>query len=199
MSERMNVMFFITDQQRADHMSCTGNQVLKTPNLDKLASESIRFTSAYCANPICMPNRASIFTGLYPNMHGIRTAGMNLPLDVPTFTETLKNQGYQTACVGKIHLQFSTPRLVKDAISAESVPAWVSEKWRSKMKKTFPKPYYGFEEIELVVGHGDICGGHYWDWLEERAPQYLPLIAEKFKKFFMKVYYETEILRAYAP
>ena len=189
----MNVLFIITDQHRADHMSCAGNPILKTPNLDHLASEGVRFTSAYVANPICMPNRASIFTGLYPNMHGIRTAGMNLPENVPTFTETLKNQGYHTACVGKIHLQFSTPRLVKSARSAESVQGWISEKTRLKMKEIFTEPYYGFDEVKLIVGHGDACGGHYWDWLEEKAPQYLSLITEKFKKFFMKVYYKTEI------
>jgi len=47
----MNVLFIITDQQRADHLGCAGNPDLKTPNLDKLASESVRFTSAFCANP----------------------------------------------------------------------------------------------------------------------------------------------------
>ena len=93
MSERMNVLFIITDQHRSDHMSCAGNTILNTPNLDKLASAGVRFTSAFVANPICMPNRASIFTGLYPNMHGIRTAGMNLPVEVPTFTETLRKNG----------------------------------------------------------------------------------------------------------
>ena len=104
MSEKMNVLFIITDQHRADHMSCAGNSILKTPSLDKLASEGVRFTSAYVANPICMPNRASIFTGLYPNMHGIRTAGMNLPETTPTFTETLRVNGYHTIEIGKIHL-----------------------------------------------------------------------------------------------
>ncbi|MBT4269349.1 MAG: sulfatase-like hydrolase/transferase, partial [Deltaproteobacteria bacterium] len=43
----MNVIFFITDQQRADHLSCAGNKVLKTPNIDKLASEGVRFSNAY--------------------------------------------------------------------------------------------------------------------------------------------------------
>jgi arylsulfatase A-like enzyme len=89
MSEKTNVLFIITDQQRADHLSCAGNPILRTPNLDRLASESIRFTNAFCTNPMCMPNRASILTGLYPNVHGVRSNGMNLSLNVPTFTETL--------------------------------------------------------------------------------------------------------------
>ncbi|MBY8984785.1 MAG: sulfatase-like hydrolase/transferase [Candidatus Lokiarchaeota archaeon] len=193
MSDRMNVLFIITDQHRSDHMSCAGNTTLKTPNLDKLASEGVRFTSAYVANPICMPNRASIFTGLYPNMHGVRTAGMNLPEEVPTFTETLLNNGYHTIAIGKIHLQFSTRRLVDSARSAESAGHWLSEKYHDKMKENLPLPYYGFKEVNLVVGHGDICSGHYFDWLEEKSPEYLPIIREKSKGFFGKMSYRTEI------
>ena len=189
----MNVLFIITDQHRADHMSCAGNPTLKTPNLDRLASDGIRFTSAYAANPICMPNRATIFTGLYPNMHGVRTAGMNLPEDVPTFTEILRKNGYHTFVAGKIHLQFSTRRLVDSARSAESVGHWLSEKYRDKMKESLPLPYYGFEEVNMVVGHGDLCGGHYLDWLEEKGPQYVPIIREKMNRFFGKVSYKTEI------
>lgn len=53
----MNVLFIMTDQHRADHMSCAGNPVVKTPNLDRLAKDGIRFTNTFCANPMCMPNR----------------------------------------------------------------------------------------------------------------------------------------------
>ncbi len=121
----MNIILIVADQHRADHLSCAGNPLLKTPNLDKLASEGVRFTSAFVANPICMPNRSSIFTGLYPNMHGARTAGMNLPTNIPTFTETLLNNGYHTVQIGKIHLQFMLKNLVKDAKSYESASQWM--------------------------------------------------------------------------
>ncbi len=195
----MNVLFIITDQQRADHLGCAGNPVLKTPNLDRLASEGVRFTSAYVANPICMPNRASIFTGLYPNMHGIRTAGMNLPTNVPTFTETLLNEGYYTKAIGKIHLQFSTMPFDKVTKSAESAGLWFSDKNRSQIKETFPIPYYGFKEVDLIVGHGDICAGHYSDWLEERAPQYIEEIKKKGWKDIVKPYYDTKIPEEFYP
>lgn len=189
MSEKMNVLFIITDQHRADHMSCAGNTVLKTPNLDRLASEGVRFTSAFVANPICMPNRASIFTGLYPNMHGIRTAGMNLPEDVPTFTETLRSNGYCTAEIGKIHLNWGIRPLVESATSHETGKDWIMKHKHPQL----PLPYYGFEEVELVVGHGMICGGHYMDWLEEKGPQYIPIIKKRAKTFFGKMYFRTEI------
>ncbi len=192
-TKSMNVLFIITDQHRADHMSCAGNTVLKTPSLDRLASEGVRFTNAYVANPICMPNRASIFTGMYPNMHGLRTAGVNLPENVPTFTETLLNRGYYTKAIGKIHLQYSTPAFKKDSWSAESGKHWFSNKLRPKMKETFPVPYYGLKDVELIVGHGEICAGHYFDWLEERAPQYIEEIKSKGFSHIFKPYYNTNI------
>lgn len=185
----MNILFIISDQHRADHMSCVGNQILKTPNLDKLASEGVLFNSAYVANPICMPNRASIFTGLYPNMHGIRTAGMNLPENTPTFTETLRENGYYTVEIGKIHLNWSIRRLKDDAKSNEYGKNWIFDDKRPEL----PLPYYGFEEVDLLVGHGDICGGHYMDWLEERGPEYIPIIRKKAKTFFGKTSYRTKI------
>jgi len=86
MSEKMNVLFIITDQQRADMLHCYGNPIIKTPNVDKLAKENIRFTNAFCASPMCMPNRATILTGYYPNVHGVRSNGINLPEDTPTIT-----------------------------------------------------------------------------------------------------------------
>jgi len=51
----MNVLFIITDQQRADMLGCYGNQIIKTPNLDRFAKENIRFSNAYCVCPMCMP------------------------------------------------------------------------------------------------------------------------------------------------
>ncbi|MHA1257989.1 MAG: sulfatase-like hydrolase/transferase, partial [Promethearchaeota archaeon] len=101
MSEKMNVLFFITDQQRADHLGCAGNPVLKTPNLDRLASEGVRFNSAYVASPTCMPNRASILTGLHPNMC-TRVYGMRLDSleHIPKFPDILRKEGYVTKAIG---------------------------------------------------------------------------------------------------
>ncbi len=172
MEEKMNVLFMITDQQRADHLSCSGNPILKTPNLDKLAKEGVRFTSAFCTNPMCMPNRATILTGLYPNVHGVRSNGINLPVDVPTITRALHERGWHTISIGKTHYNFWTPSYKKLPKSAESFDAWKAKKaLDNPVKENFPMPYYGFEEVELSVGHGNLVLGHYLDeWLEERAP-----------------------------
>ena len=194
MSEKMNVLFIMTDQQRADHMSCAGNPILKTPNIDSIANGGIRFANTYCTNPMCTPNRACLLTGLYPNMSGVRSNGIKLPLDVPTITQSLLDSGeYQTAAIGKIHLQYGMKRIKKDDRSAEHAGSFYNDELRQKMIDNFPRPYYGFNEVEVVIGHGDICTGHYTQWLEERAPQYLEYIIEKNKTFFEHPLYRSEI------
>ncbi len=191
MSEKKNVLFIISDQHRADHLSCAGNLNLKTPNLDNFASEGVRFTNAFCANPMCMPNRATIFTGLYPNSHGVRSNGINLSPEIPTFVDTLREQGYLTASIGKIHLQFFAPPFKRTTHSVEAIHEWLNEKTAKSMRDNFPKPYYGIDHAEIVCGHGDLCTGHYSDWLEERAPKYMQYIKERFTKFFEVPFYDT--------
>jgi len=194
----MNVIFFITDQQRADHLGCAGNKVLKTPNIDKLASQGVRFSNAYVANPTCMPNRCSIMTGQYPNTC-IRTFGVNLPEDAPTFSGTLRDQGYATKAVGKMHLQFWAGKVDKANRSAEYIPGWMNPKTHDQMVADFPKPYYGFDEMDLVVGHGDSCNGHYEDWVAERRPDLLPVIKEQGPKILTDMYRKSPIPEEFYP
>ena len=66
MPEKPNILFIITDQQHARMMSCAGNKWLKTPALDALAEDGIRFEKAYSANPVCVPSRISMATGVMP-------------------------------------------------------------------------------------------------------------------------------------
>ena len=171
MSEKRNVLFIITDAMRADHMGCAGNPIVKTPNLDKLARDGVRFTNYFCTNPICMPNRATLLTGLYPNVHGVRSNGINLPKNIPTITKTMQKRGWYTAAMGKIHHQFwMAPFRVKYK-SAESFDSWTADdSGNDPVKKHFPLPYYGYEEVEVISGNGTVCAGHYTEWLEERAP-----------------------------
>ena len=191
MSEKMNDLFIITDQQRADHIGCAGNSDLKTPNLDRLAAEGIRFTNAYVANPICMPNRSTIFTGKYPSIHGVRCNGINLDPDIPTLTQTLLENGYHTCSIGKIHLNFYGTPFKRQFDSAEQmIPFLFTPKDK---RKPFPKPYYGLEEVELTIGHGDSVSGHYLDWIEERAPEYLEVIKHRAPRLFHEVLADSPI------
>jgi len=92
-----NIVFIITDQQRADQAGCYGNPVIQTPNLDRLAREGVRFTRAYAANPLCMPSRSTLMTGLYPSQHGVCVNGIPLKEELLTLPAQLAGQGYRTA------------------------------------------------------------------------------------------------------
>ena len=72
---RPNILFIMTDQQQAGMMSCTGNKWLKTPAMDRLAASGIRFERAYACNPVCVPNRFSLQTGLMPSAIGMSHNG----------------------------------------------------------------------------------------------------------------------------
>ena len=108
--ERPNFLFIITDQQRADHLGCYGNRVVRTPAIDGLAAAGNRFERFYVANPSCQPNRASIMTGRMPSLHGVRHNGVPLAHEATTFVELLREAGYRTALLGKAHLQNFTGR-----------------------------------------------------------------------------------------
>ncbi|MHA1150960.1 MAG: sulfatase family protein [Promethearchaeota archaeon] len=173
MPEKKNVLFIITDAHRADYMSCAGHPILKTPNLDRLASDGVRFTNHFCTNPMCLPNRASMVTGMYPNVHGVRSNGINLNQEMPTIIQTLRKRGWHTAAMGKIHHQYWIAPFKMKYRSAEDIVSWsAAKKTRDPVKEHFPIPYYGYNEVELVIGNGSVCSGHYMDWLEERSSDY---------------------------
>ena len=105
MNDRPNILFFITDQQRADWLGCMGHPVVKTPNIDAVARRGTKFTDFHVAAPVCMPNRASLMTGRMPSVHGVRYNGLPLPQRANTFVDVLAAGGYRTASIGKSHLQ----------------------------------------------------------------------------------------------
>jgi len=112
-SRAPNIVFFMPDDQAQNAMSAYGNKILKTPNLDRIGEEGIRFTEAFVTNSLCSPSRASILTGLYSHAHGILSNGSGpvfrnqpgLRDDQITFPHLLRQAGYQTALVGKWHLR----------------------------------------------------------------------------------------------
>ncbi|MHC4714585.1 MAG: sulfatase-like hydrolase/transferase, partial [Planctomycetota bacterium] len=101
---RPNILLVTTDQMRADHSGCYGNPVIRTPALDSLAAGGVLFTRAYCNNPTCMPNRASIVTGRLPRNHRVWRNGISMDEREETIAHMLNREGYHTAVIGKGHL-----------------------------------------------------------------------------------------------
>lgn len=108
--EKPNVIIILTDDQGYGDLGCMGSVDLKTPNLDSIAANGIRFTSMYSASPVCSPSRAALLTGRYPGNAGVRAilAGhrkaSGLTPKVPTIASALKKEGYATGICGKWHL-----------------------------------------------------------------------------------------------
>jgi len=101
---RPNVVLIIGDDISQDDFGCYGNPNIKTPNVDKLAAEGLRFTNAYLTISSCSPTRCSLITGRYPHNTGAPELHMPLPEGQIMFPELLKNAGYYTAAAGKWHL-----------------------------------------------------------------------------------------------
>ena len=104
MSEQPNIVFIFADQHRHDALGCAGNDLIDTPNLDRLAGRGVRFSNAWCQSPICQPSRAALITGRYPSDVGVlRNFGPDMDDAWPTFMKQLQQAGYATANVGKTH------------------------------------------------------------------------------------------------
>lgn len=101
---RPNVLVIYPDQMRADCMSAAGHPKLKTPGLDRLAREGVRFSEAYTAYPLCCPFRASLMTGKYPSSHGMVANHYPIDLCQSFLPQLMRDNGYATCWVGKWHL-----------------------------------------------------------------------------------------------
>lgn len=99
-----NVLVIIADQWRAEAFGYTGNPDVKTPHIDSLARESIDFKNAVASVPVCCPSRASFFTGQRALTHGVFLNDVPLSPDAVSLAKVLKSAGYDTAYVGKWHL-----------------------------------------------------------------------------------------------
>lgn len=111
---RPNILFIITDQQFADAMSCRmGPEFIHTPVMDRLAAEGVLFTRAYSSNPLCMPWRASVFSGRYPHQTGVTTNDRPDTWD-PEASLSLgrhfREAGYDSAYSGKWHLCYNAKK-----------------------------------------------------------------------------------------
>ena len=129
----VNFLVISSDQHRYDCVGVNGHPLLKTPNLDRLAAEGIRFTNAYCPIPLCVPGRASFLTGTWPWRHFSianwdTEAPRPLRRDLPTWSQALADAGYWLGYVGKWHVD--RDRDPTHFGFHEFVNAWRYAEWR---------------------------------------------------------------------
>jgi arylsulfatase A-like enzyme len=101
--DRPNIIFLLTDDQRWDTLGCMGNQIIQTPNVDRLAAQGVVFDNCFVTTSICMTNRACIFTGQYAARHGVWSFSTNFtPAQLAqTYPALLKRAGYYIGFIGK--------------------------------------------------------------------------------------------------
>lgn len=109
---RPNILWICTDQQRWDTIHALGNEHIRTPNIDRLVTEGVAFTHAYCQSPICTPSRASFLTGMYPSsIHACGNGNEHWAEAAPLVTKLLKDAGYDCGLAGKLHLAGAAGRV----------------------------------------------------------------------------------------
>lgn len=101
---RPNLVFVMSDDHAAHALGAYGSRVNETPNIDRIATEGVRLDNCFCTNALCAPSRASILTGTYSHVNGVRTLRTYLDNTRTTFPMLMRDSGYATALFGKWHL-----------------------------------------------------------------------------------------------
>jgi arylsulfatase A-like enzyme len=151
--ERPNILLLYTDQQRWDALGANGNPEIHTPALDRLAAEGINFARHFVQNPVCMPSRVSMLSGQYPSTLGILRNGVPVPAETVTLPHLLRNYGYTSANIGKLHFLPHANRDHRDV-----------------------HPDYGFDHLEISDEPG-CYEDAYRAWVRRRAPEQLDAIS----------------------
>jgi arylsulfatase A-like enzyme len=171
-AKRPNIILIISDQFRADNLGCMGlNPMNLTPNLDALARSGTLFRSAFASQPVCAPARATMFTGQYPEKHGVWRNGIALNTSATTIARVLRDAGYTANYIGKWHLSEGGPN------SAGPVPiqnrGGFRDLWEASNALEHTSHAY---EGEMFDGDGKpirFSGTYRTDFLTDRAVRFL--------------------------
>lgn len=170
-SPRPNVVVVLTDDQRWDCLSAAGHPFLKTPHLDRIGAEGVRFANAFATTSLCSPSRASMLSGLYAHTHGVLDNFTEFPSAIPSYPQRLKEAGYRTAYIGKWHMgeDNDAPRPGFDY--------WASHRGQGKYydtefningKRQVLEGYYTTRVTDLAV-----------DWLKQARNPFLLVVGHK--------------------
>lgn len=134
-ASKPNVLFITTDQHRFDAVGFMGSTEVATPNLDRLAASGVVFERSYVTNPVCMPSRATLITGQFPDANGVRRNGIEVPDPEWGLARSFRDAGYRTGMFGKTHFA----PLRKDYAPDAKFHTWHEG-----------ETYYGFEERAIT-------------------------------------------------
>lgn len=192
--QKPNILLLMTDQHRGDCMGCAGNKAIKTPNLDRIAREGVRFTQAYSSTPSCTPARAGLLTGLSPWHHGQIGYGQVAERYAFEMPRALHDAGYYTFAIGKLH--YSPQRNIHgfDGALLDESGRVQSEGFISDYRKWFAEKAPGKDPDVTGIGWNDYRPATYALPEELHPTHWTGLMATEFIKdykreepFFLKV------------
>ena len=201
-----NILLLFCDEFLWNALGYAGHPLVKTPNLDRLAAESANFPHTYCASPACLPARISLFTGQYAHTHGQLANGEVRP-GTRMFIETLREAGYHTGAVGKLHFLPLTNKnrfdsvLLHDEFKDSDYLRWlesIDPKLAAYDVHAYPRPATGGtvfgsdifadgDKIESVIyGTSRLAAEHFYtQWVSDESIKYIE--AHQREPFFLFV------------
>lgn len=149
--KKPNIVFILTDQWRASSLGYAGDSIVQTPNLDKFAKEAVNLSNTVSVTPVCTPHRAALFTGKYPTSTGMFLNDAYMPSEELCMAEIFKEAGYQTAYIGKWHLDGHGRELNVAPNRRQGFDYWKGTECSHDYNKM---PYYENENPEQKIWKG---------------------------------------------
>jgi len=182
-TERPNILWICSAQQRFDTIGALGNEQINTPNLDRLADRGVAFSRAYAQSPVCTPSRASFLTGRYCRTTRCRQNGQRIPADERLVTRILADEGYRCGLSGKLHLSSCAGGRVEQRIddgydtfhwSHHPQPDWPENEysqWLAAKGRSWEELHGG--AITPYVDRGVPAEYHQTTWCAEKAVEFI--------------------------
>ena len=189
-----NILFLMTDQQRGDCLRAAGHPAVRTPNLDRIASEGARFRHAYSSTPSCTPARACLLTGQAPWRHGMLGYGQVAHAYTHEMLRMLREAGYFTFAIGKNHFHPQRNSHGYERLLLDESGRVLSEDFRSDYRAWFWSQAPNVDPDATGIGWNDCLAGEYalperlhpTTWTGETAVRFLESYSGE-RPFFLKV------------
>lgn len=191
--KKLNVLLLIGDDHAAYALGAYGNKHVRTPNLDRLAGQGMRFDRAYCTCPLCTPSRQSFLTGRYPRSLGVTQLRTALAETEDTLAKMLKRAGYRTAAIGKMHFNSQLKHGFDLRLDTLDYAKWLAKKGKTPLPEGVEvqppwRPFKDHARIWLnskTLPWGLVDADMAGTWFAQQAVEYLD--QHKDEPFFLVV------------